>query len=105
MQVDWIRLQRILVCLALIFALVIGFGWALVHISHAIVLFSMAIVLALVLLPVVEWVEGHNVRHRLAVLVTYISFGLVALGVTLLLIGPVWSRCSNSQLTCPTTWH
>ena len=89
MQIDWTRLQRILVCLALIFALVVGLGWALLHISHAIVLFALAIVLALVLLPVVEWGEGHHLRHWLAVLVTYILFVLVVLGMTLVLIGPV----------------
>jgi len=101
MHIDWNRLQGVLVCLALAFALAIGLGWALLHISHAIVLFALAIVLALILLPLVEWGERHHLARWLAVVVTYAVFVLFVLAMALVLIGPVAAQVLDLASALP----
>jgi predicted PurR-regulated permease PerM len=92
MKIDWGRLQTILVCLVLLLVLLAALGWLLSQISYALMLFLLAAVLALVLVPLVDWGEDHRLPRWLAVLLTYLIVAAIFAGSIFLLIAPLASQ-------------
>ena len=64
-------------------------GLALSQIWHTLVQFALAAVLALVLLPLVDWGESHHLPRWLAVVATYLVFTLAVVIGSILMIAPV----------------
>jgi predicted PurR-regulated permease PerM len=88
-KIDWNRLQTVLVCVVLVLVLIVALGLALAQILHVLVLFALAAILALVLLPLVDWGEQHHMPRWLAVVATYLLFVVACTVGALLLFAPV----------------
>lgn len=100
-RIDWNRWQTILICLALVVVLLFALVIALAQIAHTLVLFMLAAVVALVLVPLVDWGESHGLRRWLAVVVTYLGCGLLLLGGGLLLLSPLTSQVAELASKLP----
>jgi predicted PurR-regulated permease PerM len=88
-RIDWGRLQTILICLIALLVLLVALGYALAHVSHALLLFVLAAVLALGLAPLVDWGETLRLPRWVAVVATYLLFAVAIVGGALLLITPL----------------
>src|SRR5262249_49429457 len=88
-RIDWGRLQTILICLIALLVLLVALGYALAQVSHALLLFVLAAVLALGLAPLVDWGERLRLPRWVAVVATFLLFAVAIVGGALLLITPL----------------
>jgi predicted PurR-regulated permease PerM len=91
-RIDWSRLQTILICLVLLLVLLAALGYALALVSHALMLFVLAAVLALGLAPLVDWAQDHHLPRWVAVVTTYLLFAAVLVLGSFALITPLASQ-------------
>jgi predicted PurR-regulated permease PerM len=78
-----------LICLVLILILVVALGFGLAQIGHTLVQFGLAAVLALVLLPLVDFGERHYMPRWLAVVTTYVGFILAVAVASTVMLTPI----------------
>ena len=100
-RIEWPRLQSILLCLVLLLVLLLALGWVLAQISRALLLFVLAAVLALVVVPLVDWGERHHLPRWLAAIGTYVLFAVVFLGGLFLLLAPLVREAAELGTTLP----
>ena len=101
MQIGWGRLQTILLCLVLLLVLLAALGWLLSQISYGLMLFILAAVVALVLVPLVDWGQDHRLPRWLAVLLTYLIVAAIFAGSIFLLISPLASQAVQLSRDIP----
>jgi predicted PurR-regulated permease PerM len=100
-QIDWSRLQTILICLVLLLVLLAALGYALALVSHALLLFVLATVLALGLAPLVDWGQDHHLPRWVAVVTTYLVFAVVIGLGSFALIRPLASQAVELSNAVP----
>jgi len=83
----------------------IAAGAAFSHLSTVLIYVAFALFAALGLDPVVRWLEKRDVRRPWGIVIVYVSFALIVVGVMLLIVPTVIDQTSQIIADLPKTMH